>query len=63
MDKDRVEGKKEQAKGFIKEQAGKITNDPDLEAEGKVDRAAGKVKEDLGKVKDKARDVIEDVTE
>jgi uncharacterized protein YjbJ (UPF0337 family) len=63
MDKDRIEGKKDQAKGFIKEKAGKLTNDPDLEAEGKVDRAAGKVKEGLGKAKDKAREVIEDVTE
>ena len=36
MDKDRIEGKKEQAKGFIKEKAGKLTNDPDLEAEGKA---------------------------
>jgi len=63
MDKDRIEGKKEQAKGFIKEKAGQLTNDAELEAEGKVDRAAGKVREGVGKVKDKARDVIEDVTE
>jgi uncharacterized protein YjbJ (UPF0337 family) len=63
MDKDRIEGKKEQAKGFVKEKAGQLTNDADLEAEGKVDRAAGKVQEGIGKAKDKARDVIEDVTE
>ena len=63
MDKDRIEGKKEQAKGFIKDKAGKLTNDPDLEAEGKVERAAGKIQEGVGKVKDKARDVIDDVTE
>ncbi len=53
MDKDRIEGKKDQAKGFIKEKAGKLTNDPDLEAEGKVDRAAGKVKEGLGNLRGK----------
>ena len=63
MDKDRIEGKKDQAKGFIKEKAGQIASDPDLEAEGKVDRAAGKIKEGVGKVKDKARDVIDEVTE
>ena len=63
MDKDRIEGKKDQAKGFIKEKAGQIASDPDLEAEGKVDRAAGKIKEGVGKVKDKAREVIDDVTE
>ena len=63
MDKDRIEGKKEQVKGFVKDKAGKITNDPELEAEGKVQRAAGKVQEGIGKVKDKARDIVDEVTE
>jgi uncharacterized protein YjbJ (UPF0337 family) len=63
MDKDRLEGKKERAKGFVKEKAGQITNDPDLEAEGKVEGVAGKIQEGFGKAKDKARDIVEDVTE
>ena len=63
MDKDRIEGKKEQVKGFVKDKAGQITNDPDLEAEGKAQRAGGKIQEGLGKVKDKARDIVEDATE
>lgn len=63
MDKDRIEGKKAQVKGFIKDKAGQITNDPELEAEGKAERVAGKIQEGIGKVKDKARKVIDDVTE
>jgi uncharacterized protein YjbJ (UPF0337 family) len=63
MDKDRIEGKKEQVKGFVKDKVGQATNDAELEAEGKAQRIAGKVQEGVGKVKDKARDVIDEVTE
>jgi uncharacterized protein YjbJ (UPF0337 family) len=63
MDKDRIEGKTDKAKGYVKEKAGQIVNDPDLEAEGKIDRAKGEAKEAFGKAKDKARDVAEEVTE
>jgi uncharacterized protein YjbJ (UPF0337 family) len=40
------------AKGRIKEAAGKLTNDKDLENEGKVDKASGKLKEGIDKVRD-----------
>ena len=43
MDKDRIAGSAEQAKGKVKEVAGKVAGDAKLEAEGKSDRAAGKV--------------------
>lgn len=49
--KDKVEGKMEQAKGKIKEGAGKAANDPELEVKGKVENAAGKAKEKMGDVK------------
>jgi uncharacterized protein YjbJ (UPF0337 family) len=40
MDKDRIKGVAEQAKGAVKETAGKVTGDAKLEAQGKVDKAA-----------------------
>ena len=42
MDKDRIEGSANQAKGSIKEGFGKLTGDKKLEAEGTADKAAGK---------------------
>jgi uncharacterized protein YjbJ (UPF0337 family) len=43
MDKDRIEGSAKQAKGAIKEVAGKLTGDAKLQADGKADKAAGKI--------------------
>ena len=43
MDKDRVEGSWEQAKGKVKEVAGKVTGDAKTEAEGKAQKTAGKI--------------------
>jgi uncharacterized protein YjbJ (UPF0337 family) len=44
MDKDRIKGSAEQAKGKVKEVAGKVTGDAKLESEGKADKAAGKIR-------------------
>lgn len=55
MDKDRLEGSAKQAKGAIKEVAGKVTGDAKLEAEGKSDKAAGKVQNAVGGLKDTLR--------
>jgi uncharacterized protein YjbJ (UPF0337 family) len=55
MDKDRIEGSAEQAKGKVKEVAGKITGDTKLESEGKADKAAGKLQNAVGGVKDALR--------
>jgi uncharacterized protein YjbJ (UPF0337 family) len=41
MDKDRIIGSAEQAKGAVKEAAGKALGDKKLETEGKTDKAAG----------------------
>ncbi len=43
----------DKAKGKIKEAAGDLTGDKDLQREGKVDQAAGKVKGAVDDVKDK----------
>ena len=49
--KDKVEGSFHEAKGKIKEVAGEITDNPNLEAEGKSEKIAGKVQEKIGQVK------------
>ena len=55
MDKDRIKGSAKQAKGAVKETAGKIFGDKKLETEGKTDKAAGKVQNALGGFKDAVR--------
>jgi uncharacterized protein YjbJ (UPF0337 family) len=52
MDKDRIQGSAQQAKGALKELAGKVTGDAKLEAEGKSDKAAGKIQNAVGGLKD-----------
>ena len=55
MDKDRIKGAAEQAKGKVKEVAGKVTGDSKLEGEGKADQVAGKVQNTVGGIKDTLR--------
>ena len=55
MHKDQVEGAGKQAKGAVKDAAGKLTGDVGLQAEGKLDKAAGQVQSAVGKTKDDAR--------
>jgi uncharacterized protein YjbJ (UPF0337 family) len=55
VDKDRIKGSAEQAKGKIKEIAGKATGDAKLESEGKGDQVKGKVKNVVGGIKDALR--------
>lgn len=52
MDKDRIEGAAKQAKGAIKEAAGKMIGDAKLTAEGKSDKLEGKVQNAIGGMKD-----------
>jgi uncharacterized protein YjbJ (UPF0337 family) len=51
-------GTQDEAKGRAKEAAGVLTDDEDLEREGKVDQAAGKVKDTVDKAADKAKESI-----
>ena len=48
VDKNRVSGAGDKAKGSVKEAAGKVTGDPKLKAEGKTDKAKGAVKSAVG---------------
>ena len=56
MDKDRVAGAANQAKGAVKETVGKATGDAKLQAEGAADKLKGKVQNAVGGVKDAVRD-------
>jgi len=49
--KDQAEGKFHKVKGKLKEIAGELTDNPELEAEGTAETIAGKVQEKVGQVK------------
>jgi len=54
INKDQVQGRVEQAKGAIKEVAGKVVGNTSLEAKGNIEK-------NLGKVQSKVGDVTEDL--
>lgn len=58
MHKDTVKGSAKEAKGSIKQAAGKATGNERLEAEGAGDKVAGKVQKGVGNLKDAARDAL-----
>jgi uncharacterized protein YjbJ (UPF0337 family) len=60
MNKDRIKGSAEQAKGKIKETVGKATGDAKLQGEGKADQVAGKFQNTVGGMKDAAKETVED---
>jgi len=48
--KDQLEGKLHEVKGALKEKAGQMTNNPDLEAEGQAEKVTGTIQKKVGKV-------------
>ena len=48
---DKAEGTWHQVKGKAKEIAGKVANNPTLEAQGRVENKTGKLQEMIGRVK------------
>lgn len=60
MNKDRIQGSAEQAKGKMKEVAGIVTGDAKLEGEGKAQKAAGKIQNMVGGIKDAVKEAIDD---
>lgn len=48
----------DELKGRAKEAAGDLTDDEDLQREGKVDQATGTVKDKLDDVSDKVKDFV-----
>ncbi len=59
---DKIGNKAEELKGKGKEGAGKATNDPELEGEGKGDQTSAKIKGAGEKVKDAAKDLKDGLT-
>jgi uncharacterized protein YjbJ (UPF0337 family) len=59
MDNDRIAGTANQAKGAVKEAAGKVTGDTKLQAEGQADKIAGKAQNAVGGAKDAVRDALD----
>jgi uncharacterized protein YjbJ (UPF0337 family) len=56
MDKDRIKGSAEQAKGKVKEVAGKLTGDEKMKTEGQADQIKGKIQNTVGGIKDSIRE-------
>ena len=54
-----MSAKSDQVKGHVKEAAGVLTGDKDLESEGKTDRRTGEAEEKVDHAKDKVEEVID----
>ena len=52
MDKEHIKGAADKVKGAVKDAAGKMTGDKDLQAEGKMDKAKGEAHKIAGDIKD-----------
>jgi len=61
--RDEIEGRKENLRGRIKEAAGTLTGDRDLENDGAKERAGGAVQEGLGRARRKVGEALEDLGE
>ena len=60
MDREHVKGAADKAKGAIKDAAGKVTGDKELQVEGKLDKAKGSAHDAAGDVKDAMRKASKD---
>jgi uncharacterized protein YjbJ (UPF0337 family) len=56
MNKDRIQGVANQAKGKVKAAAGKVAGDSKLKSEGLADQVKGKVQNAVGGFKDAMKD-------
>ena len=48
--KDEIKGSLHEAKGTVKETAGRVINNPNFTAEGQSEKLAGKIQEKVGQV-------------
>jgi len=55
-DKQEIKGEAKKTEGKIKEGAGKLLDDKEMEAEGKADQVEGEVRKGVGKAKDALKD-------
>jgi uncharacterized protein YjbJ (UPF0337 family) len=61
MNRDELEGKKDQMTGKIKQAAGDLTDDERLHDEGVADEAGGNVQEGFGRARRKVGEAIDDL--
>ena len=61
MEKKHIEGGADRLGGKIKEVGGVVTNDRDLEAEGKLDQLKGRVKEGFGDLREGIKNKLDDL--
>jgi len=59
MDKEHLKGTADKVKGAIKDTAGKVIGDKELQSEGKMDKAKGSAHNAAGDVKDAVRKATE----
>jgi uncharacterized protein YjbJ (UPF0337 family) len=58
MDKDRIKGSAQQAKGAVKQGVGKLTGDSKLQSEGAAEKLGGKIQNAVGGAKDSVRQAL-----
>ena len=58
MNKDQAKGHLEQAKGKVKEVAGKLVGNDELELKGKIQKTGGKAQAAYGDVKEDIKDAV-----
>jgi uncharacterized protein YjbJ (UPF0337 family) len=58
MNKDQVKGRVKEAQGKIKEVAGKLVGNEEMEAEGKVQKVLGEAQAKFGDVKEDVKDAV-----
>lgn len=59
--KDEVKGKGKRIKGTVKDKAGEIIGNPDLEAEGEEERIEGTAQESFGRTRREVEDFVDSV--
>lgn len=60
MNEDRIEGTAKKVTGKVREAVGKVANDQQAEAKGRLNQAVGTVQDGYGKVREKVKDLIDD---
>ena len=63
MNRDEIEGRKEQLKGKVKKAVGDLTDNEQLHDEGVVDEAAGDVQEGFGRGRRKVGEALDDLAD
>lgn len=50
--KDQIKGKLHELKGTVKQKAGQVANNPNLESEGHSEKLAGKIQKKVGQIEE-----------